>query len=64
MAVANFAVRPATFLGLALRRVGNSARHIAPGSVNSVGQYNHFSALRSYEDLLGIDQGGMQMPLI
>lgn len=35
-----------------------NARHIAPGSVNSVGQYNHFSALRSYEDILGIDQGG------
>ena len=35
-----------------------NARHIVPGSVNGVGQYNHFSALRSYEDLLGIDQGG------
>jgi hypothetical protein len=35
-----------------------NALHIAPGSVNTVGQYNHFSALRSYEDLLGIDSGG------
>ena len=31
---------------------------IVPGSVNSTGYYNHFSALRSYEDLLGIKKGG------
>lgn len=31
---------------------------IKPGSVNSTGYYNHFSALRSYEDLLGITTGG------
>ena len=31
---------------------------IKPGSVNSTGQYNHFSALRSYEDLLDIKSGG------
>ncbi len=29
-----------------------------PGSVNTTGAYNHFSALRSYEDLLGITTGG------
>ena len=28
------------------------------GSVNSTGFYNHYSALRSYEDLLGISTGG------
>ncbi|MDD2724908.1 MAG: phosphoesterase [Methylovulum sp.] len=31
---------------------------ITPGSVNTIGHYNHYSALRSYEDLLGITQGG------
>ena len=31
---------------------------IEPGSVNTVGIYNHFSALRSYEDLLGLTEGG------
>jgi hypothetical protein len=31
---------------------------IKPGSVNTTGQYNHFSALRSYEDLLDIKTGG------
>ena len=35
-----------------------NARYILPGSVNTVGQYNHFSALRSYEDLLDLDEGG------
>lgn len=35
-----------------------NATFIKPGSVNSTGQYNHFSALRSYEDLLGIKSGG------
>jgi hypothetical protein len=33
-------------------------RFIKAGSINSTGYYNHFSALRSYEDLLGIDRGG------
>jgi phosphatidylinositol-3-phosphatase len=33
-------------------------RYILPGSVNITGFYNHYSALRSYEDLLGIDEGG------
>jgi phosphatidylinositol-3-phosphatase len=31
---------------------------IKPGSVNTTGVYNHFTALRSYEDLLGITRGG------
>jgi hypothetical protein len=33
-------------------------RYIEPGSVDTTGQYNHYSALRSYEDLLGITRGG------
>ena len=33
-------------------------RFIKPGSVNNTGSYNHYSALRSYEDLLGIHRGG------
>jgi len=35
-----------------------NARSIRPGTVNTTGYYNHFSALRSYEDLLGIVHGG------
>jgi hypothetical protein len=35
-----------------------NARYIEPGSVNTTGVYNHYSALRSYEDLLGITSGG------
>jgi hypothetical protein len=31
---------------------------IAPGTVNTTGSYNHYSALRTYEDLLGIKRGG------
>jgi hypothetical protein len=31
---------------------------IKPGSVNTTGVYNHYSALRSYEDLLGLTTGG------
>lgn len=31
---------------------------ITPGTVNSTGSYNHYSALRSYEDLLGLRRGG------
>ena len=34
-------------------------RYIQPGSVDSTGFYNHYSALRSYEDLLGIVNGGI-----
>jgi hypothetical protein len=33
-------------------------RFIQPGTVNTTGVYNHYSALRSYEDLLGVTQGG------
>jgi len=33
-------------------------RFIRAGSVNTTGSYTHFSALRSYEDLLGITRGG------
>jgi hypothetical protein len=33
-------------------------RFIQPGTVNNTGYYNHYSALRSYEDILGIVRGG------
>jgi hypothetical protein len=33
-------------------------KFVAPGSVNASGYYNHYSALRSYEDILGIHRGG------
>jgi hypothetical protein len=33
-------------------------RYIKAGSVDTTGSYNHYSALRSYEDLLGITTGG------
>jgi len=33
-------------------------RYIRAGSVDSTGAYNHYSALRSYEDLLGLTTGG------
>jgi hypothetical protein len=35
-----------------------NSRYIEPGSVDSTGHYNHYSALRSYEDLLGVTRGG------
>jgi hypothetical protein len=35
-----------------------NSRLIEPGSVNTTGTYNHYSALRSYEDILGIRSGG------
>lgn len=35
-----------------------NSRWIEPGTVNTTGQYNHFSALRSYEDILGLTEGG------
>jgi hypothetical protein len=35
-----------------------NAKYIAPGSVDIRGTYNHYSALRSYEDLLGLTTGG------
>jgi hypothetical protein len=31
---------------------------VVPGSVDATGVYNHYSALRTYEDLLGIATGG------
>jgi len=34
-----------------------NSRHIRPGTDNTAGQYNHYSALRSCEDLLGLDRG-------
>jgi phosphatidylinositol-3-phosphatase len=33
-------------------------RWIKPGSVDTAGSYNHYSALRTFEDLLGIRKGG------
>lgn len=36
-----------------------NARYITPGSVNTSGSYNHYSALRSYEDVLGLTTGGV-----
>jgi hypothetical protein len=33
-------------------------RYIVPGSEDTTGSYNHYSALRSYEDLLGLTSGG------
>jgi phosphatidylinositol-3-phosphatase len=33
-------------------------RYIIPGTDNTTGSYNHYSALRSYEDLLGLHRGG------
>jgi hypothetical protein len=33
-------------------------KYVTPGSVDSTGSYNHYSALRSYEDLLGLTTGG------
>jgi hypothetical protein len=33
-------------------------RWIVPGSVNTTGSYNHYSALRTFEDLLGVGFGG------
>lgn len=35
-----------------------SKRFVRVGSVNTSGFYNHYSALRSYEDLLGLHDGG------
>ncbi len=38
--------------------VAFNKRWIKPGTVNSTGNYNHYSALRTYEDLLGVTTGG------
>jgi hypothetical protein len=35
-----------------------NSRYIIPGSTDTTGYYNHYSALRSYEDLLGLTTGG------
>jgi len=35
-----------------------NAKYIAPGTTDTTGSYNHYSALRSYEDLLGLTTGG------
>jgi hypothetical protein len=35
-----------------------NTKYITPGSENTTGSYNHYSALRSYEDLLGLTTGG------
>lgn len=35
-----------------------NANYIDPGSTDTTGSYNHYSALRSYEDLLGLLTGG------
>jgi hypothetical protein len=32
--------------------------YIHPGSIDASGSYNHYSALRTYEDLLGLNSGG------
>jgi hypothetical protein len=32
--------------------------YIHPGSIDASGSYNHYSALRTYEDLLGVNSGG------
>jgi phosphatidylinositol-3-phosphatase len=34
-----------------------NAKYIVPGTDNTTGEYNHYSALRSYEDLLGLTGG-------
>jgi hypothetical protein len=35
-----------------------NAKYIVRGSTDTAGSYNHYSALRSYEDLLGLTTGG------
>ena len=35
-----------------------NSTYIQPGTVDTTGYYNHYSALRSYEDLLGLTTGG------
>src|SRR3984957_19035586 len=35
-----------------------NSTYIQPGTVDTTGFYNHYSALRSYEDLLGLTTGG------
>jgi hypothetical protein len=33
-------------------------RYLKAGTIDTAGSYNHYSALRSYEDLLGLTTGG------
>ena len=35
-----------------------NSKYIHPGTVDTTGSYNHYSALRSFEDLLGLTTGG------
>jgi hypothetical protein len=35
-----------------------NSKYLAPGTTDTTGYYNHYSALRSYEDLLGLTTGG------
>ena len=35
-----------------------NSTYLQPGTVDTTGYYNHYSALRSYEDLLGLTTGG------
>jgi hypothetical protein len=35
-----------------------NSTYIQPGTIDTTGFYNHYSALRSYEDLLGLTTGG------
>jgi hypothetical protein len=35
-----------------------NSKYIVPGTTDTTGTYNHYSALRSYEDLLGLTTGG------
>ena len=35
-----------------------NSKYIQPGTVDTTGSYNHYSALRSFEDLLGLTTGG------
>jgi hypothetical protein len=35
-----------------------NAKYVVPGSTDTTGTYDHYSALRSYEDLLGLTTGG------
>jgi phosphatidylinositol-3-phosphatase len=36
----------------------NNGKYVKPGTYNTTGFYNHYSALRSFEDMLGITTGG------
>ena len=35
-----------------------NSKYIQPGTVDTTGSYNHYTALRSFEDLLGLTTGG------